>query len=167
MEKQLRSCGRGAKCINPLGPLLPATNEYFSRDKGNSDGLHFYCKVCQRALKKEYDDKNRDQSRKKSLEYYRNNRERYRDNSRRYRIRKYQLGGKFTHKQLDELYKSQKGLCKYCGVFVGLAFDLDHIVPLSKGGTSAIENMAITCGKCNRSKRNNTSARMVPEPDKD
>jgi 5-methylcytosine-specific restriction endonuclease McrA len=39
------------RCIGPCGLLLPATSEFFPRDKNRKDGLFPHCKAC----KKEYD----------------------------------------------------------------------------------------------------------------
>lgn len=43
--------------------------------------------------------------------------------------------------------------CTYCGVFVsGKSVHVDHIVPLSRGGDHDVDNFAVSCDKCNRSK---------------
>ncbi|MDE6903330.1 MAG: HNH endonuclease [Lachnospiraceae bacterium] len=46
--------------------------------------------------------------------------------------------------------------CKYCGVSVEkephLLLEIDHIVPVSKGGMTTEDNLQTLCWKCNRSK---------------
>jgi len=42
--------------------------------------------------------------------------------------------------------------CEYCGNMVGNDYHLDHILPISKNGTSDITNLAIACSKCNLQK---------------
>ena len=42
------------------------------------------------------------------------------------------------------------GLCLYCNA--SPAVEVDHIVPLARGGRHAIGNLAPSCGPCNRSK---------------
>lgn len=41
--------------------------------------------------------------------------------------------------------------CKWCAA--GDNLEIDHIVPISKGGTGAKENLQVLCRACNRSKR--------------
>lgn len=72
--------------------------------------------------------------------------------------RKYQL----TSTQVepigyDEIFDRDGWLCQECGVSVSREFDvnddrypnLDHIIPLAKGGTHTKENVRCTCRKCN------------------
>ena len=40
--------------------------------------------------------------------------------------------------------------------------ELDHIVPLSKGGAHAVDNFQLLCGSCNASKGNRSSADYRP-----
>lgn len=43
--------------------------------------------------------------------------------------------------------------CQYCG---GVAENLDHIVPRSRGGTHSWNNVVASCRKCNTRKENRT-----------
>ena len=44
--------------------------------------------------------------------------------------------------------------CWVCGVHVAIAdATLEHIQPLSEGGSSHLENLAISHGRCNRERR--------------
>lgn len=42
--------------------------------------------------------------------------------------------------------------CSYCGAH-GVKLECDHIVPVSRGGTSDEDNLTTACFRCNRSKR--------------
>ena len=48
--------------------------------------------------------------------------------------------------------------CKICGLSVekepNLLLEIDHIIPLSKGGITTEDNLQTQCWKCNRSKGN-------------
>ena len=57
--------------------------------------------------------------------------------------------------------------CQYCGVSVNqephLLLEVDHIVPVSKGGLSVDSNLQTLCWRCNRTKSNKTpSVQPVP-----
>lgn len=41
--------------------------------------------------------------------------------------------------------------CRYCGTYEA-SFEVDHMLPWSRGGTHALENLTIACAPCNRSK---------------
>ena len=42
--------------------------------------------------------------------------------------------------------------CRNCGATDGLV--IDHIIPISKGGTNDLDNLQVLCGSCNSSKGN-------------
>jgi len=46
----------------------------------------------------------------------------------------------------------QKGLCYYDKTPILGAWTTDHIVPISRGGTSAYRNLVVCCYKCNKEK---------------
>jgi hypothetical protein len=51
------------------------------------------------------------------------------------------------------------GLCEYCRCtqdFSPQAFSVEHILPKSKGGSDALENLALACPACNNSKYDKT-----------
>ncbi len=49
-------------------------------------------------------------------------------------------------------FLSSKFTCEYCKSTIEETYHLDHIVPISKGGTNELVNLSITCKKCNLSK---------------
>jgi hypothetical protein len=57
-----------------------------------------------------------------------------------------------------------KGLCEYCLCPYSYSldyFNFDHIIPVCQGGTSDLDNLARTCGRCNGHKHGKTHA---PDP---
>lgn len=50
------------------------------------------------------------------------------------------------------LKKMQRGLCAACKLKLFDKYEIDHIVPLAKGGTHTDENLQLLCPPCNRSK---------------
>lgn len=58
----------------------------------------------------------------------------------------------FTAEDVDIIRLKQKNRCPYCGKTLGKKFDVDHVIPLSKGGSNGPENIAIAHSRCNRQK---------------
>jgi hypothetical protein len=47
------------------------------------------------------------------------------------------------------------GLCEYCKTperLAGYAFEVEHIVPTTRGGRDELDNLALSCGFCNKAK---------------
>lgn len=58
----------------------------------------------------------------------------------------------------------QTGVCHYCGKRVGAAgLTLDHVVPVSRGGTSTKGNVVPACDACNKGKKYLTPAEQILE----
>lgn len=74
--------------------------------------------------------------------------------NRRARVRS--ANGKIEASQIKELMSKQKGKCVYCKVKLlessRGSYHIDHIYPLSKGGTNDIANIQLLCPPCNLSK---------------
>ena len=72
-------------------------------------------------------------------------------------------------KKAQELKKSQwwknilgKGICHYCeGKFAAKDLTMDHVVPVSRGGTSTKGNVVPACRKCNENKKLATPVEMA------
>lgn len=65
-------------------------------------------------------------------------------------------GDGITIKQRQELINSYVHLCVYCGDYIQGNVEIDHIVPLSKGGEHSINNAVPTCRHCNASKNDHS-----------
>ena len=61
---------------------------------------------------------------------------------------------RFEPAERKVIYAKSKGRCVLCGRFMGVdEFTVDHIIPLSKGGTNDLDNMQATCRVCNSIKQ--------------
>lgn len=59
----------------------------------------------------------------------------------------------FSSTERDDTYNRYMGICGLCGKFVPVnAFTVDHIIPISKGGTYAPDNLQLCHFSCNQMK---------------
>jgi 5-methylcytosine-specific restriction endonuclease McrA len=104
--------------------------------------------ICQRWI-----NKNKDGPRKAAKAYSLRNPEKCRANYASRRCREIQAEGNFTGHDIKALLLSQEFKCAICGCDIHRKpFQVDHIRPLSKGGTNYAGNLQITCPPCNRRK---------------
>lgn len=78
----------------------------------------------------------------------------------KHRRRAIEKAGSCTSKQLIQLVASSMNedglfLCVYCNNYSTL-YEVEHVLPLSRGGLHDIENIAVACPPCNRRKGNKT-----------
>lgn len=58
------------------------------------------------------------------------------------------------NKKRFDVFKRDLFKCQYCGsVPPKVILEIDHITPVSKGGTNHIDNLVTSCFNCNRGKR--------------
>lgn len=76
----------------------------------------------------------------------------YKQGEARRRARERAADGCFTTQDILTQYKHQRGKCYYCGKKVGKVYHVDHVVPLSRGGSNGPENIVIACPTCNMRK---------------
>lgn len=89
---------------------------------------------------------------------------RNREKALRYLARKAKADGDFSKEDIEKIYASQDGRCAYCGTELNGKFHIDHIHPLSRGGSNWPNNLACACAKCNTSKRDKTVAEWRSRP---
>jgi 5-methylcytosine-specific restriction endonuclease McrA len=79
------------------------------------------------------------------------------------RARMKNADGNFTLDDIRHIYDDQEHRCLYCGITV---FDdeitVDHVIPITRGGSNWPDNLAVACQSCNSSKNN----KLIPEWEK-
>jgi 5-methylcytosine-specific restriction endonuclease McrA len=70
----------------------------------------------------------------------------------KYRTERTKAGGTYTATEWKALVKRYGGKCLCCGRD-DVKLTADHVVPVSKGGTSNIDNLQPLCQTCNSKKR--------------
>lgn len=66
--------------------------------------------------------------------------------------KKFGTVGKFTGSDIARKMQAQRGRCVYCHADIREVFEIDHIIPASKGGANWPENIQLLCVTCNQKK---------------
>lgn len=102
-----------------------------------------------------YYKKNRDYVNSRNRRYYQSHTAETLKRKRRRRARKLGAEGSHTSEDLKRLWQEQDAKCAYCGCQLSEDYrHLDHVIPLSRGGSEWPENLAWACPPCNLSKHN-------------
>lgn len=68
------------------------------------------------------------------------------------------LRNEITHKLRFEILERDNYRCRYCGASPkddeSIKLEIDHIVPLDRGGTNDRDNLVTSCWQCNEGKKN-------------
>lgn len=96
---------------------------------------------------------NKDRLKPIRLDYYNTHKQQYLEAVHRRRAL-IENAGTFTMAEFIALCEACNYICPACHEKAVLT--VDHVVPLSKGGSNTIDNIQPLCGKCNRSKRRKT-----------
>ncbi len=65
----------------------------------------------------------------------------------------YQQGTLYGYELREYLLEKWNRKCAYCGA-TGTQLEIEHIKPLSKGGSNRVSNLTIACHSCNQAKSN-------------
>lgn len=128
----------------------------FSTSSRGLGGVHAYCKPC---FADRYRDK--DKAKEATASYRNRHKERWRSGHRLHQFkRKSQIrvssDGSVTDEFLASLYANP--VCAYCNRNIPPKDrTADHVVPLSRGGPHAAENLVMACNSCNSSKSDMTA----------
>lgn len=68
------------------------------------------------------------------------------------RAKRRQADGTFTIEDIQRILIRQHGLCIYCKISIDKKYEIDHIVPLARGGSNWPSNLQLLCSRCNRRK---------------
>lgn len=109
----------------------------------------------------EYYQEHRERISAATAEYSRNNRENRRISDHRRRTRKLACGGSHTLVELVAQRAAQGDCCAYCGVDLSGSGHIEHMTPLSRGGSNSIGNIVWSCSTCNQRKNTKTAEEFM------
>lgn len=126
---------------------------------------------------KEYNKANKDKQAKVAKEWYNNNKEHRLElcriwNSNNKDKRKIYshvrralvagMPGSFTVEDIEQLKIAQNNICPFCGESISTTHEIDHIIPVSREGSSNFpSNLQLLCRTCNRQKQNKTNEEFL------
>lgn len=108
-----------------------------------------------RALQNQWAERNRDQTRAAQRRWRERYPERNVAKSQRRRALKAEAAGTHTAQEFAALCEQLAHQCFYCGAREKLT--VDHVVPLSRGGSHYIDNIVPACQRCNSRKGRRTA----------
>ena len=123
------------KCCSKCRKTFPATREFFGHRGDGSGKFKPNCRECERARVKEW---RKDNPKKAAAGYER---------------RQKRLDGWVPSPGLKvQLFTKADGKCRYCQAALRADAQVDHAIPLARGGTNDIENLDLICPRCNQEK---------------
>lgn len=137
------------------------TKEYFARYYQERKAALRAAQDRMRAEKKdEYNAARRDvrkstpasELQEQSRKAYRSNPGAYKQRARNRAAKVKGAEGSHTRADVRRQYVMQGGKCFWCDRVLGEAFHIDHLIPISRGGTNGPENIVAACAPCNLSK---------------
>lgn len=106
---------------------------------------------CAAAVKR-WQINNADRVKENTAKWAKNNLERRAAMRQNRRARKLNAGGTHTPEDICSILAYQQGKCACCVTYIEGVYHVNHIEPLSKGGSNDRSNLQILCSSCNLSK---------------
>lgn len=168
------------KVCTKCGETKPVAEFHMQAQK--RDGLQPYCKACMKIASAAYRAANSDKEKARHAKWYAENRDKVKASAAKWRsvnpdkvkeqnakwhaenpearrihehnrrARKIEAGGSLSAGLADRLFDLQRGKCACCGKPLGKTYHMDHIMPLSLGGTNDGDNIQLLRAKCNLQK---------------
>jgi 5-methylcytosine-specific restriction endonuclease McrA len=101
---------------------------------------------------KDFHVRNPDYAAEKQRIYIAKNREKKRSWTRNRRAKVRMANGSHTEADVFAILERQNRLCVYCESDISETYEVDHRMPIAKGGTNDPSNLQMLCRPCNRRK---------------
>lgn len=131
--------------------LVPVTS--FARDRRAKDGLFSQCSNCKKESQRRWNKANPDRLSAAAKRHDANNPHARKIAKANSRARAYGVDGQLTTDDWLAVLDRYGEFCLRCGNLE--AIQLDHVIPLSRGGSNSRDNIQPLCGECNNRKRAN------------
>lgn len=128
--------------------------EEFCKSKNSIGGRSRMCKMCDVKRRTEWRKNNPEEAKHRDQEARKRNPQKARRTTQIRRARKRNADGTYSQFDIERKYKAQKAKCYYCGISIKDGYHIDHVVPLSRGGSNWPDNLVLACPSCNNRKHN-------------
>lgn len=133
------------------------TIDEFTNDKSGENGKGYVCIYCNRKRANKWNRIHPAQAQKRLDKWKSLNPERAkahgRKGSQKRRAHKRHVGGTYILADIEKQYDYQHGLCYWCSSPLK-DYQIDHVIPISRGGSNSPDNLVCACTKCNKRKFN-------------
>lgn len=135
------------KLLEPIRAAQKAERDATRSERRKASALKWYYKNIE--YSRETYEKNKEQIKARRRARSSENLEIRRAENQRRRARKRNAEGHFTAKDVTMILAAQGGACPGCMSSIALSYHVDHIVPLSRGGSNWPSNIQLLCEPCN------------------
>lgn len=140
------------KTCKDCGRTFPETRDYFGQFKNTRAngqviiGFRNSCRECMAANTAKHTANNPDLTKKKN---------KLRSE------RSATSGGAYTDAELSTVRKLLGNRCRFCDSPLEDGGHVEHLTPVSRGGSSYLRNITLSCAKCNLAKTNKTLSEFI------
>lgn len=156
-RKDCKDCFKQAKAERESKPGVKALRALKERERRAKDDGTINAKI------REY--RKTEHAKNIVKEWAKNNPDKIRNYNRTQRARRkfaIQASESATTQEVKAWIDAQSPVCSYCAIELSSdQIQLDHVIPLSKGGSHTMDNFAISCKSCNCSKGNKTLEEFI------
>lgn len=137
------------------------TVEFWHKDSNQSDGWDKQCKTCKAERRRDYYERHAEAEKALVQEWRRLNPDAHRSQHNVRRARKI-TNGPIEPVSYFQVFQRDRGVCGLCSGDIDKNLKwpdpacgtLDHVIPLSRGGSHTYENVQLAHASCNSSKGN-------------
>lgn len=135
------------KICKDCNRVLPETRDYFGQYKnklangGVSINFRNSCRECMAA---------------RTSKYRADNPEKVRESIRERLDKVARSGGSYSPEDIARIRIALSDRCRFCDAPLNNAGHIEHLCPVSRGGSSNPTNLTLACSKCNLAKTNKT-----------
>lgn len=104
---------------------------------------------ARREINAKWAERNRAYLAERAIIYRKENPEKLKETSRNTRAKRRGAEGRHTAADLQRIFAGQRGKCAHCRTGIKAGYHVDHIKPLSRGGSNWPRNLQLLCAPCN------------------